>query len=299
MTAPPAHQPGRAAAAVPQPRNFTGAQGGRIAAETLGEGPPVVLAHGGGQTRAAWTKVVRALAGAGYQAIAIDMRGHGESEWSASGAYQFIDFATDLVSIAGQLDARPALVGASLGGLAGLLAEGELQPGIFASLTLVDVTPQLQSEGVAHILGFMAAHLADGFATADEAAAAIAAYLPHREQRGASRTLDRYLRKCDDGRLRWHWDPRFIAVASATPPQQISARFAAAARSLRLPVHLIRGASSNLVTEDDARHFLQLTPHAVYSDIAGAGHMVVGDRNDAFTDAILQFLRDRTPPQQR
>lgn len=279
-----------------QRRSFTGAQGGRIAAEVLGEGPPVVLAHGGGQTRAAWTKVTRTLAKAGYQAIAIDMRGHGESEWSAAGAYHFIDFAADLVGIAGQLEARPALVGASLGGIAGLLAEGELQPGVFSSLTLVDVTPQLQREGVAHILGFMAAHLADGFATADEAAAAIGAYLPHRKQRGASSTLDRYLRKCDDGRLRWHWDPRFIAAANTTPPDQASARFAAAARALRLPVHLIRGASSNLVTEDGARHFLQLAPHAAYSDIAGAGHMVVGDRNDAFTDAILQFLRDRTPP---
>ncbi len=299
MTTRPARHSGPEAAAVTQRRSFTGAQGGRIAAEALGDGPPVVLAHGGGQTRAAWTKVVRALARAGYQAIAIDMRGHGESEWSASGAYQFVDFAADLVSIAGQLDARPALVGASLGGLAGLLAEGELRPGVFTSLTLVDVTPRLRPEGVAHILGFMEAHLADGFATADEAAAAIGAYLPHRKQRGASGTLNRYLRKCDDGRLRWHWDPRFIAVANASPPQRSSAQFAAAAQSLRLPVHLIRGASSNLVTEDDARHFLQLAPHAAYSDIAGAGHMVVGDRNDAFTDAILQFLRDRAPPPER
>lgn len=276
-------------------RSFTGAQGQRLAAEAIGDGPPVLLAHGGGQTRAAWTKVSRALAAAGYQAIAIDMRGHGESEWSPSGAYHFSDYAADLLAIADTLPEQPAVVGASLGGLAGLLAEGELRPGAFASLTLVDVTPQLEPDGVAHILGFMAAHLDEGFATADEAAAAIAAYLPHRKQRGPSETLERYLRRCDDGRLRWHWDPRFIAVANRSRPDESEARFAAAARRLRLPVHLIRGGSSNLVTPEAARQFLQFAPHASFTDIADAGHMVVGDRNDAFTDAIVGFLRQHAP----
>ena len=278
-----------------QRRIYTGAHGQTIAAETVGEGPPVLLAHGGGQTRAAWSKVSRALAKAGYQAIAIDMRGHGESEWSPSGAYHFTDFAADLVAITDTLQSKPAVVGASLGGLAGLLAEGELQPGIFSSLTLVDVTPQLEPEGVAHILGFMSAHIDEGFATADEAAAAIGAYLPHRKQRGPSETLDRYLRKCDDGRLRWHWDPQFITAASQSTPENWEARFAAAARRLNLPVHLIRGASSNLVSTEAAQQFLQFAPHATYTDIAGAGHMVVGDRNDAFTEAIVRFLRQQAP----
>lgn len=278
-----------------QQRTFIGAQGQTIAAEGVGEGPPVLLAHGGGQTRAAWTKVSRALAEEGYQAIAIDMRGHGESEWSPSGAYHFSDFAADLIAISETLQGKPSVVGASLGGLAGLLAEGELRPGIFTSLTLVDVTPQLEPEGVAHILGFMTAHIDEGFATAEEAAAAIGAYLPHRKQRGPSETLERYLRRCDDGRLRWHWDPRFITAANQSLPEDSEARFVAAARRLTLPVHLIRGASSNLVSNEAAQQFLRFAPHATYTDIAGAGHMVVGDRNDAFTDAIVQFLREQAP----
>jgi pimeloyl-ACP methyl ester carboxylesterase len=140
----------------------------------------------------------------------------------------------------------------------------------------------------------MAAHIEKGFATADEAAAAIGAYLPHRQQRGPSETLERYLRKCDDGRLRWHWDPQFIAEANRPSPEDSEVRFVAAARRLRLPVHLIRGASSNLVTSEAARRFLQFAPHAAYTDIVGAGHMVVGDRNDAFTEAIVGFLREQT-----
>src|ERR1700733_2936940 len=164
-------------------RLFTGAQGQAIVADVVGRGAPVVVAHGGGRTRAAWARTATALMQAGHQAIAIDMRGHGESEWSPSGAYTFDDFAADLLAISAQLSEKPALVGASLGGLAGLIAEGELQPGVFTSLTLVDITPHMEESGVAHIKQFMRAHLADGFGSTDEAADAIAAYLPHRERR--------------------------------------------------------------------------------------------------------------------
>src|ERR1700679_1354119 len=98
-------------------RLFTGDHGQAIVADVVGRGAPVVLAHGGGQTRAAWARTATALMQAGQQAIAIDMRGHGESEWSPSGAYTFDDFAADLLAISAQLSEKPALVGASLGGL--------------------------------------------------------------------------------------------------------------------------------------------------------------------------------------
>ena len=270
---------------------FRGAHGQAIVADMVGRGSPVLLAHGGGQTRAAWARTAAALMKAGHQAIAIDLRGHGESEWSPSGAYAFGDFAADLLAIAGQLSEKPALVGASLGGLAGLIAEGELRPGVFSSLTLVDITPHMEASGVAHIKQFMRAHLADGFGSTDEAAAAVAAYLPHRERREGSATLNRYLRKCDDGRLRWHWDPRFITSVTDDDTGRTAERLVEAARHLQLPAHLIRGGSSNLVSESAARQFLQLAPHAVYTDVAGAGHMVAGDRNDAFTEAVVKFIR--------
>jgi pimeloyl-ACP methyl ester carboxylesterase len=274
-------------------RLFTGAHGQAIVADVVGRGAPVVLAHGGGQTRTAWARTATALMQAGHQAIAIDMRGHGESEWSPSGAYTFDDFAADLLAISAQLPEKPALVGASLGGLAGLIAEGELQPGAFASLTLVDITPHMEASGVAHILGFMRAYLADGFASPDEAADAIAAYLPHRERRDRSATLSCYLRRGDDGRFRWHWDPRFVTSVTQGDAGQTTERLMAASTHLRLPVHLIRGGSSNLVSEGAAQQFLRLAPHAVYTDVAGAGHMVAGDRNDAFTEAVVTFIKAR------
>ncbi len=132
-----------------------------LAADAVGEAgsPPVLLAHGGGQTRLSWRRTQERLAAAGFRAIAIDLRGHGESDWAPSGHYRIEDFADDLLRVADRLGTPPALVGASLGGLSGLIAEGEIRPGSFASLTLVDIAPNMDPAGVAREMGIMAAHL--------------------------------------------------------------------------------------------------------------------------------------------
>lgn len=286
---------------------FTGHDGLSLVALVEGpeQGMPVLLAHGGGQNKRAWKGVTALLAANGMRAVALDMRGHGESAWCARGAYDLRDFAADIAAIAAGFDRKPALIGASLGGLAGLLAEGGMAPGSFASLTLVDVTPTMQAQGVARIVGFMAARAREGFASPDEAAEAIAAYLPHRPGRKPSAGLAHYLRRKDDGRYYWHWDPAFIdhvmrarEERAGSDDQEGGAMLSAAAARLSLPVHLIRGGSSDLVSPEDVAHFRRLVPHAEFSDISGATHMVVGDRNDSFAGAILDFLV-RTHPQDR
>ncbi len=277
---------------------FKGFTGLKIAASVSGPdgGFPVLLAHGGGQTRYAWKRVVSELGKAGYRAIAIDLRGHGNSEWAPDGAYDMRDFAADLVAVAEQLDRRPALVGASLGGIAGMIAAGELSPDCFASLTLVDIAPKMEESGVSRVVGFMQAHVDDGFASPEEAKKVIADYLPHRPERKSSGNLGRYLRRRDDGRYYWHWDPKFIKNVnrsrddSSEEPDNGLNSLSKAVSKLTLPVHLVRGGSSDLVSEDAVTHLRELVPHACYSDIAGAGHMVVGDRNDAFCSAIIAFL---------
>lgn len=253
---------------------------------------PVLLMHGGGQTRHAWGGTARALAARGWYAVAVDLRGHGESGWSPDGAYGLDVFARDLVSIARAFPQPPVLVGASLSGLAGLLAQGEAEAQVFAALVLVDVTPRLDPGGTRHILDFMRARLHDGFATLEEAADAIAAYNPHRPRPTDLRGLEKNLRRGADGRYRWHWDPAFM---TGKQPPDVHARFDrlfACARALRLPTLLVRGRMSDLVTPEAAEEFLQLVPHARFADVSGAGHMVAGDRNDAFTDAVIDFLAE-------
>src|SRR5215204_2957056 len=95
-----------------------GAEGATIAADVFGpaEGQPVVLLHGGGQTRHAWGGTAQHLGDAGWRAITVDLRGHGDSDWSSDGVYSLERFAGDVVVISQSLDQLPALVGASLGG---------------------------------------------------------------------------------------------------------------------------------------------------------------------------------------
>jgi pimeloyl-ACP methyl ester carboxylesterase len=186
--------------------------------------------------------------------------------------------------------ARPVLVGASLGGIASLIAEGESAEPLAAALVLVDITPRVDAEGVARIRGFMAAHIETGFGSLDEAADAVAAYLPHRPRPRSVEGLRKNLRLGDDGRFRWHYDPAFVNHANTRDDAQRQRRLETAARGLGLPVLLVRGGSSELVSEDAARAFVALVPRATYVDVRDAGHMVAGDVNDAFTREVVRFL---------
>ena len=252
-----------------------------------------VLAHGGGQTRHAWGGTARALAAAGLEALSLDLRGHGESGWAPDGDYATERFAADLVTVARRVDGPVALVGASLGGLAGMLAAGELDADAFARLVFVDVTPRLEPEGVAGIVGFMRADLERGFGSLEEAADAIERYLPHRRGRRNPEGLRKNLRRDEDGRWRWHWDPRFMtAPRDEGEPAARTERLERALAAIAVPLLLVRGRTSELVSEAGVEAFLRCAPTARYVDVAGAGHMVAGDRNDAFTDAVRTFLVD-------
>lgn len=268
--------------------------GVRLAIERHGHSAeyPVLFAHGFGQTRQAWGGSAQTLSMHGYQAICVDGRGHGDSDWNAvAQPYSMEQFSDDLAAL-GRLPARrPVLVGASMGGLLGLMCQAE--HGMFSALVLVDITPRWEREGVERILEFMGAH-PDGFASFDEAAAQIAAYLPHRRRRKTPEQLQSLLVRRADGRLRWHWDPRMLDEV-ARDGHRYQDRLVEAARRITLPTLLVSGGRSDLVSDRTVQEFLQLVPHARHVRIADATHMVAGDRNDAFTDAILSFLFEVAP----
>ena len=248
----------------------------------------VIFAHGGGQTRHSWRSASRALAQMGWRTVALDLRGHGDSGWSDDGDYRIERFARDLIGVARELGDRPSLIGASLGGLAGLCAEAVIAPGTFGSLTLVDIIPRIEPAGVAKIMGVMGANLKDGFASLEEASECIASYLPHRPKPQDHSGLAKNLRLGADGRYRWHWDPRFVTGGRAR--SQLMSDFETRCESIGIPVHLVRGRMSELVAEDEARHFVARLRYGRFTDVAGAGHMVAGDENDAFMAAVTGFF---------
>lgn len=267
---------------------FTGEDGITLKADSYGDPnhPPVILSHGGGQTRHSWGGTANALAEQGWYAVAYDHRGHGESEWSDEGLYDLFHFAMDMACLARSFDQPPVVVGASLGGIAAMLGAGEIQQALFRAIVLVDVTPSLNLDGVQRIFDFMNEHIELGFSSVEEAADSVARYTGRR-RRDDNSGLRKNLRE-KDGRYYWHWDPNFFALSEDGP--QDPTRVIVAARLITLPVLLIRGRASDVVTETEVQEFLEFIPHATYVDVEKARHMVAGDRNDVFTAAVLDFL---------
>jgi pimeloyl-ACP methyl ester carboxylesterase len=264
-------------------------------------GPGVLLLHGGGQNRHAWKGTAVNLAGAGFDVVAADARGHGDSAWSPEAAYDMSDMADDLEHLLALFDRPPVAVGASMGGISALTLQGRTDTQRYRGLVLVDVTPRMEVAGVERIVSFMAAR-PDGFESLEEAAEVIAAYNPHRERTGNVDGLRKVLRE-RDGRWMWRWDPQFILSkaadmlsgnGTANRMQKMADDLHAAAARVTVPALLVRGQQSDLVSEDTVKEFLAEVPHAEYVDVSGTGHMVAGDDNDAFTAAVLDFL-ERLP----
>ncbi len=280
----------------PQPDLLITATGGvRVAADTFGgPGPLVFLLHGGGQTRHAWKGAGESLAAAGYRAVSLDARGHGDSDWAPDGDYSTEALMADLAAVIAHFGEAPVLVGASMGGGTSLTAIGE---GVVEAraLVLVDTAPRVEPAGIAKIRSFMA-QAPDGFASLDEVAEAIAAYQPHRPR---PRTLDglaKNVRLWPDGRYRWHWDPVFMDrprnLEDRIPRQEAAAAVLAERGT---PTLLVRGGLSDVLSEEGAAAFRAQVPHARYANVGQAAHMVAGDRNDIFVNAVAEFLADVVP----
>lgn len=278
------------------------ADGVKLRADAYGDpaDTPIVFLHGGGQTRSSWGATAIDLGGRGWQALTVDLRGHGESDWSPDGGYGLDRFADDIVRITEHLERPAVFVGASLGGASALAALGR-RPDLALGLVLVDVSPFLQPAGTDRIRAFMTSR-PDGYASLDEVADAVAAYLPHRPRPRNVDGLRKNLRFAD-GRWFWHWDPAFLSTADDQAVQRDKlidpARLGAAATSLRVPTLLVRGGESDVLSIEDSRRFLELVPHAEFASVAGAHHMVAGDDNAIFEDVLADFLDRRVRSRQQ
>ena len=281
---------------------FSGSENNTIVADLYSpehaskDAPVALLIHGGGQTRYSWAGAAKKLAQAGWHAIAMDQRGHGESDWVESGDYSFGRFGEDLRAIAGQIDGqfgvKPVVIGASLGGMASMIAEGEGGGGAVSAVVLVDVTPRMDPAGVAKVQGFMRARMEEGFASIEEAADAVAEYLPHRKRPPTTEGLKKNLRKHEDGRYRWHWDPRFMqrGAPSQADREGFVKRLSEAAANLKVPVLLVRRARKRTCC---GRACPQL--HGARATCALRGHQRRGPHGRRRPQRYIRAGRDRFP----
>ncbi|MEZ0051622.1 pimeloyl-ACP methyl ester carboxylesterase [Mycobacterium sp. MAA66] len=252
-----------------------------------GDKPTILMLHGGGQNRHSWKNTGQILADNGFHVIAMDSRGHGDSDRSPTANYALETLCEDALQVIYQIGRPVALVGASMGGLTGMLVAHEAGSERVSKLVLVDVVPRYEKSGSSRVRDFMMTNV-EGFDSLDAAADAVAAYLPHRPKPRTPEGLKKNLRLVD-GRWYWHWDPAFM-TAPGDDPFARTELLEQAVMNLQIPILLIRGKLSDVVSAEGVQDFLQKVPHAQFVELTGAGHTAAGDDNDAFTDAVVQFV---------
>ena len=249
--------------------------------------PTILMLHGGGQNRFSWKNTGQVLADHGFHVVALDARGHGDSDRSTNAEYTVDAFARDATAVIDQIGRPVVLIGASMGGLTGIITATSGGPNSVAKLVLVDVVPRFESEGTHRIRDFMSRHV-HGFETLDHAADAIADYLPHRKRPRNLDGLQKNLRH-RNGRWHWHWDPAFVTSVGNDPFVDVD-RLEQAAIDLRIPILLIRGKLSDVVSPEGVEDFLAKVPRAEFVELSDAGHTAAGDDNDAFSEAVVAFV---------
>lgn len=251
----------------------------------------ILLLHGGGQTRHSWNATAEKITQVDGCAITLDLRGHGDSDWSHGGDYELSDFSEDVAFLIDTLEIQPSLVGASLGGLVGIYLEGRYSPGSISALVLVDIVPNINVLGAEKIKDFMLQHSKTGFSSLSEVSDILSEYNPHREKSSDLEGLKKNLRKRGE-KWFWHWDPLFISSerGKENPDMRNPELLNELCSNISVPMLLVRGKLSDLVTEIQVREFLERFPEASFADVSGAGHMVVGDKNDAFANEVIEFL---------
>jgi non-heme chloroperoxidase len=277
---------------------FAGSNGITLIADVAGPaaGIPVLLLHGTGQTRHSWRRALETLIARGYRACAVDLRGHGDSQRAIDGRYSAQDNSKDVRAIAAVLGSPPVIVGASLGGVAALLACGE-QPQLEArALVVIDIAARWVAAGSRGIRSFMQGTLG-GFDSLEEARLAIGKYLPHRQTPTDSSGLVKNLRRESDGRWYWHWDPALIAnpLPQGSRLEAYEKMIQQAAMRVRAPTLIVRGGRSEVVTSVAARELQELISGAQLIEIEQARHMVAGDSNDTFLSVLLDFILQTAP----
>jgi pimeloyl-ACP methyl ester carboxylesterase len=256
-------------------------------AESAANRSSVLFLHGGGQNRFSWKSTSQILADEGLHVVALDSRGHGDSDRAPDANYTVDALVEDTLAVLEQIGRPTVLIGASMGGMTALPVAHQAGSDKVTKLVLVDVVPRYEKDGSARIREFMASGL-DGFESLDDAADAVAAYLPHRAKPRSPEGLKKNLR-LRDGRWFWHWDPAFLTA----PPDDSFVRtemLEQAAIALTVPILLIRGRLSDVVSEEGVKHFLETVPHAEFAELSDAGHTAAGDDNDAFSEIVVQFV---------
>jgi pimeloyl-ACP methyl ester carboxylesterase len=244
--------------------------------------PPMLLLHGGAQTAHSWDEVASDLA-RDHHVLALDQRGHGDTEWAPAGQYRRADFVADIRAF---LDDRgwptATLVALSLGGL-NAIAFAAAYPERMGGLVVVDVAPTISAAGGEAIRTQLAVR---DFATFDEAVEKARAFNPRRSRENIRERMGHALRQGPDGRWTYKFDP---AIGSGGLEADFE-RLWEEMRQIRCPTLLVRGVQSPILARETAARFVHELPGSTVVEVPGAGHSVMGDNPTGFVSAVRPFL---------
>ena len=258
--------------------------------------PAVVCLHGGAQTAYMFEQLGARLSGR-FHVLAWDFADHGDSDPLHEATEDPFDrhaLAADVGPLCAEFGIRRAVfVGASMGGIVSVTVAAD-RSDLVAGVVLLDVGHRMEVAGVQRITAFMAEH--ESFADLDEAAAAIAGYLPGRTV--ARGRLTRNLRQRADGR--WVWThgvgrrlrERGMRLDFAEDASVVIPGLDDDLRRLHRPTLVLRGTASDVLSEAGADELLDLLPDARYARISGAGHLAAGDNPESFVGLVGRFLDD-------
>jgi pimeloyl-ACP methyl ester carboxylesterase len=254
----------------------------------VGQGPPAVLLHGGSLTAHTWDYVAIALR-ADFRLVALDLRGHGASDWASD--YSIESCATDLMTVIDGLGIeRTRIVGMSLGGT--VACEFALRhPDRTESLAMVDVTSRPVFAATARMRRFMTDFR--GAATVDEVVEMALAVSPRSDPERLHYRMRTLLKRADDGRLVWKCDQRYRRPSDYTVLLEHLAGFETRVPNMTAPFLLARGGESQIVSQDAAHDFTARFPDGRWINIKGAGHNVQEDNPRDLADALRAFWSGR------
>lgn len=244
--------------------------------------PEIVLLHGGAQNAHTWDTVALAL---DRPLVAVDLPGHGHSDWRADHAYWPTENA-EAVAIAIDRLAPSArmVVGMSLGGLTAFVLAAR-RPDLVRKLAVIDVTPGVDEKKASPIAAFI--NGPETFTSFDEILQRTIEYNPTRTETSLRRGVLHNARELDDGSWSWRYD-RFLLPEGTKTPDFADVWDAVSAGTA--PLMLVRGADSWVVGDDDIAELRRRRPDARVETVEGAGHSIQGDKPVELAALLADFL---------
>jgi pimeloyl-ACP methyl ester carboxylesterase len=254
--------------------------------------PPVLFLHGGGLNAHTWDLVCASLK-LERHCMALDQRGHGESEWSPEMDYTTESQVRDLEAFVDAIGLeRFVLVGMSLGGVNAMAWAGRHSRRI-AGLVVVDVGPEVRTAGVRKIAAFTSEGAP--LASVDEFIERALAFNPRRDRELLRRSLLHNLRRMPDGRWMWKYDQRHRGKVDPDAQARRRDLLWSAVDTIECPTLVVRGAESDVFHDEDAERLAGRLRHGRWVRVEGAGHTVQGDNPSGLLVALRAFLDEVAP----